>query len=108
VCITTLDASTLSLQFEDIETPNLNNFTFTANEITSVVCNRQVQNCEVTVTGTGTVEGVKYFLKAVFRDQVAQAAVDIVQIFVITNFFDQNCAAPVAQGSIIALGCQEL
>jgi len=108
VCITTLNASTLSLQFEDTETPNLNNFTFTANEITSVVCNRQGQNCEVTVTGTGTIDSDEYTFEAVFRDQVAQAAVDIVQSFEITGFFDQNGAAPVAQGSIIALGCQEL
>ena len=72
VCITTLDASTLSLQFEDTETPNQNNFTFTANEITSVVCNKEGQNCEVTVTGTGTIGSYEYTFEAVFRDQVAQ------------------------------------
>ena len=108
VCVTRLTNSTLSLVFEDTETPNQNNFTFTANEITSVVCRREGQNCEVTVTGTGTVNGEEFPFEAVFRDQVASAAVDDVQSFVITGFFDQNGAAPVEQGSIIALGCQEL
>lgn len=108
VCITTLCTSTLSLQFVDTETPNLNNFTFIANEITSVVCKREGKNCEVTVTGTGTIDMVEYCFEAVFRDLVAQASKDIVQSFVITDFFDQNGAAPVDQGSIVALGCQEL
>ncbi|MFF2755534.1 hypothetical protein ACFVR1_17590 [Psychrobacillus sp. NPDC058041] len=108
VCITTLAASTLSLQFQDTETPNENNFTFTANDITSVVCKREGQNCVVTVTGTGLVNGVQFPFEAVFRDQVASAAKDNVQSFVITGFFDQNGAAPVAQGSIVALGCQSL
>lgn len=108
VCITTLATSTLSLDFEDTETPGLNDFTFTANEITSVECNQEGQNCVVTVTGTGTIDGDKLDFVAVFRDQVASAANDNVQSFVITGFFDQNGAAPVEQGSIIALGCQEM
>jgi len=108
VCVTTLADSTLSLQFEDTETPNQNNFTFTATEITAVVCNREGQNCVVTVTGTGTINGEEFPFVVVFRDQVASAAVDIVQSFEITGFFDQNGAAPVEQGSIVALGCQEL
>lgn len=108
VCVTTLAASTLSLDFEDTETPNENDFTFTANEITSVECNREGQNCVVTVTGTGFVNGMEFPFEAVFRDQVAAANVDDVQSFVITGFFDQNGAAPVEQGSIVALGCQEL
>ncbi|MET0960470.1 MAG: hypothetical protein ABWX58_09110 [Psychrobacillus psychrotolerans] len=108
VCVTTLATSTLSLDFEDTETPDENNFTFTANEITSVVCNREGQNCVVTVTGTGLVNGMEFPFEAVFRDQVATANVDIVQSFEITGFFDQNGAAPVDQGSIVALGCQEL
>lgn len=62
-------------------------------------------NCEVTVTGTGTVGGVTYPFEAVFRDQVASSNVDDVQSFVITGFFDQNGAAPVPQGSIVAVGC---
>ncbi|WP_277587573.1 hypothetical protein [Psychrobacillus antarcticus] len=108
VCVTTLAASTLSLDFEDTETPDENNFTFTANEITSVVCKREGQNCVVTVTGTGLVNGVEFPFEAVFRDQVASANVDNVQSFEITGFFDQNGAAPVEQGSIVALGCQAL
>ncbi|WP_342599952.1 hypothetical protein MHB48_02265 [Psychrobacillus sp. FSL H8-0483] len=108
VCITTLATSTLSLEFEDTETPGLNDFTFTANEITTVECNQEGQNCVITVTGTGTINGDKLEFEAVFRDQVASAANDNVQSFVITGFFDQNGAAPVEQGSIMALGCQEL
>ncbi|WP_252503364.1 hypothetical protein [Sporosarcina sp. Marseille-Q4943] len=108
VCVTTLAASTLSLQFTDTETMGgVNSFMFVANSITSVECNRIGQNCEVTVTGTGLVNGQQFPFEAVFRDQVASAAVDIVQSFVITGFFDQNGAAPVAQGSIVALGCEE-
>ncbi|EKN70695.1 hypothetical protein BABA_04619 [Neobacillus bataviensis LMG 21833] len=106
VCVTTLGTSTLSLSFVDTETPGANNFTFTANAITSVTCKREGQNCVVTVDGTGLVNGVQFPFEAVFRDQVATAANDNVQSFVITGFFDQNGAAPVPQGSIIALGCQ--
>ena len=109
VCVTTLAASTLSLQFEDTETAaGQFSFLFTANEITSVTCNQQGQNCEITVTGTGTVGMNEFTFEAVFRDQVASANVDIVQSFVIKGFFDQNGAAPVEQGTIVALGCQEL
>lgn len=108
VCITRLEDSTLSLQFEDTETPGRNSFTFTANDITSVTCRREGQNCVVTVEGTGTVGMTEYPFIAVFRDQVAQAANDIVQRFVITGFFDQTGAVPVGQGSIVALGCQSL
>jgi len=108
VCVTTLEASSLSLQFTDTETMGgVNSFTFVANSITSVVCRREGQNCEVTVTGTGLVNNVQFPFEAVFRDQVASANVDIVQSFVITGFFNQNGAAPVAQGSIVALGCQD-
>lgn len=108
VCATTLDSSTLSLQFTDTETMGgMNSFTFVANSITSVECNKEGQNCEVTVTGTGLIDNVQFPFEAVFRDQVASANVDIVQSFVITGFFDQNGAAPVAQGSIVALGCEE-
>ena len=106
ICVTTLAASSLSLQFIDRETVgSVNSFTFVANSFTSVVCRREGQNCEVTVTGTGLVNGVEFPFEAVFRDQVATANVDNVQSFVITGFFTQNGAAPVAQGSIIALGC---
>ncbi|MFS0687829.1 hypothetical protein AB1K89_01090 [Sporosarcina sp. 179-K 8C2 HS] len=108
VCVTTLAASTLTLHFTDTETMGgKNSFTFVANSITSVECNREGQNCEVTVTGTGIVNSVQFPFEAIFRDQVASANVDIVRSFVITGFFDQNGAAPVAQGSIIALGCED-
>lgn len=108
VCVTTLDTSSLTLQFTDTETMGgMNSFTFVANSITSVDCDREGQNCEVTVTGTGLINNVQFPFEAVFRDQVASANVDIVQSFVITGFFNQNGAAPVAQGSIVALGCQD-
>ncbi|WP_239432311.1 hypothetical protein [Sporosarcina sp. ACRSL] len=106
VCATTLDASSLSLQFTDTETTGAeNSFVFVANSITSVVCRREGQNCEVTVRGTGLVNGVQFPFEAVFRDQIESANVDIVQSFVITGFFNQTGAAPVAQGAITALGC---
>ena len=108
VCVTTLASSTLSLQFEDTETPDQFSFIFTANHITSVTCKREGQNCVVTVQGTGIIGMKEYSFEAVFRDQVAQAANDIVQSFVINGFFDQNGAVPVTQGSIVALGCQSL
>ncbi|MCM3637611.1 hypothetical protein M3152_07740 [Sporosarcina luteola] len=108
VCVTTLAASSLSLEFVDTETMGgVNSFMFVANSFTSVVCRREGQNCEVTVTGTGLVDDDQFPFVAVFRDQVAPANVDIVQSFVITGFFNQNGAAPVAQGSIIALGCDD-
>ncbi|WP_431028584.1 hypothetical protein [Lysinibacillus sp. LZ02] len=108
VCVTTLDTSTLSLQFEDTETPDQYSFLFTANAITSVQCRREGQNCVVTVEGTGIIGMTEYAFVAVFRDQVAQAANDIVQDFIITGYFDQTGAVPVSQGSIVALGCQSL
>ncbi|WP_186670337.1 hypothetical protein [Sporosarcina sp. BP05] len=108
VCVTTLNKSTLSLEFVDTKRPCSNNFLFTANAITSIVCKKDGQNCVVTVEGTGLVNGRQYSFKAVFRDQIAPAANDIVQSFVIKGFFDQNGAVCVPQGSIIALGCQEL
>ncbi len=107
VCSTTLETSTLSLNFEDEETGQ-NSFFFEANEITSVECNQEGQNCVITVTGTGLVNGEEFPFEAVFRDIVEQAQNDNVQSFVITGFFDQNGAAPVPQGSIQNQGCQEL
>jgi len=105
VCVNSLETSTLSLQFNDTET-GANSFTFTANAITSVTCKQEGQNCVITVAGTGLVNGVQFPFEAVFRDEVATAANDNVQSFVITGFFDQNGAAPVPQGSINATGCQ--
>ena len=106
VCISTLNTSTLSLRFEDTETPNRYNFLFTANEITDVTCRREGQNCVVTVQGTGLVGMTQYSFVAVFRDQVATAENDLVQSFVITEFFNQGGTVQVEQGSIIAVGCQ--
>ncbi|WP_397538259.1 hypothetical protein [Rummeliibacillus pycnus] len=108
VCVTTLAASTLSLEFVDTETPGEFSFLFTANDITSVTCKREGQNCVVTVTGTGFVGSSEFSFEAVFRDQVATAANDIVQSFVINGFFNQTGAVTVPQGSIVALGCQAL
>lgn len=96
VCITTLSASTLSLRFEDTETPNHFNFLFTANEITDVTCKKEGQNCVVTVHGTGLIGMTEYPFEAVFRDQVASANHDLVQSFVIKGFFNQGGAVPVA------------
>ncbi|MER1957796.1 MAG: hypothetical protein ABS942_10465 [Solibacillus sp.] len=106
VCISTLNTSTLSLRFEDTETPNRYNFLFTANEITDVTCRREGQNCVVTVQGTGLVGMTQYSFVAVFRDQVATAENDLVQSFVITEFFNQGGTVQVEQGSIVAVGCQ--
>ena len=107
VCISTLNTSTLSLRFEDTETSNNRfNFLFTANEITDVTCRREGQNCVVTVQGTGLVGMTQYSFVAVFRDQVGTAANDLVQSFVITEFFNQGGTVQVEQGSIVAVGCQ--
>lgn len=106
VCISTLSASTLSLRFEDTETPNRFNFLFTANAITDVTCRREGRNCLVTVRGTGMIGATQYSFVAEFKDQVASAANDLVQSFVITGFFNQGGTVPVEQGSIVALGCQ--
>lgn len=108
VCVTTLATSTLSLRFEDTETPNRNSFLFTANAITNVTCRRETGNCVVTVTGTGLIGNTQYPFVAVYRDQDAFAANDSVLSFVITGFFDQTGAVKVAQGSIVALGCQSV
>ena len=110
VCVTRRETSTLSLRFEDTETPNENNFTFTANNFTSVECNQEGGNCVITVEGTGTINGGTevFTFEAVFRDIVEPAANDNVQSFEITGFFNQTGAAPIDQGSIVAQGCQEL
>lgn len=107
ICATKLDSSTLTLRFEDTETPDANNFTFNANSISCVECNPEGQNCSIRVIGTGIVNNTVYDFEAVFRDQVEQANVDIVQMFEITDFFNQTGAAPIDQGSIVQQGCQE-
>lgn len=108
ICVTTVETSTLSLVFTDTETKDSKySFLFTANAITSVVCKKNWYGCKVIVKGTGIVNGKQYDFEAVFNDQVENATVDIVEIFSITNFFNQNGAVPVPQGSIISKGCQE-
>ncbi|MEO4054643.1 hypothetical protein [Solibacillus sp. CAU 1738] len=108
VCVATLSTSTLSLQFTDTNPSCRHSFLFTATSFTSVTCKQEGMNCIVTVKGKGTVNGRNYPFEAIFRDQVASAANDIVQKFKIAGFFDQTGAVPVPQGSIIDLGCQEL
>jgi hypothetical protein len=107
VCVTKLSASTLSLQFEDTREMGNRSFTFNSTTIRDVTCCREGQNCEVTVTGRGKIGMMQYDFVAVFRDQVASANADIIQSFVITNFFDQNGVVKVPEGSIVALGCQD-
>lgn len=108
VCVTTLASSTLSLKFEDTMTSGKFSFLFTANTITSVTCKKEGQNCVVTVQGTGKIGLKEYAFEAKFKDQGSLASYDIVQSFVIDGFFNQNGVIPVAQGSIVALGCQKL
>lgn len=107
VCVTTLCDSTLTLSFVDTETDGaVYSFDMVADTIDLVVCQQRGQNCVVTVTGMGSIGDVTYLFEAVFVDQVSSSAVDNVQSFVITNYFDQNGAAPVPQGAIVALGCE--
>lgn len=108
VCVTMLDSSSITLEFQDTEPMGKSkSFFFEAKTFTSVTCCRDGENCEVTVTGTGLVNGELYSFQAVFREQNTFPFVDSVRSFVITRFFDQNGAAPVTNGSIIALGCRE-
>lgn len=110
ICVTRLATSTLTLRFEDTETPGENDFTFTATSFTRVECDSQGQNCEIEVEGFGTISGRTgtFRFEATFRDIVDPAANDNVQDFEIDGFFDQNGAAPITQGSIESQGCQEL
>ncbi|WP_060208393.1 hypothetical protein [Sporosarcina koreensis] len=107
VCVTMLDTSSLTLEFMDTESKGTSkSFLFEAKTFTSVTCCRDGENCEVTITGTGLVDGVLYPFEAVFREQNTFPYVDSVRSFIISRFFNQNGAAPVTQGSIIALGCR--
>ncbi len=108
-----LETSTLSFTFDNTEYPGFFDFLFTANTITSIDCKREGRNCVVTVKGTGTVSKLPIpsfplLFEAVFTDQASSEANDIVQSFVLTNFFDQNGVASVPQGTIHARGCQEV
>lgn len=105
-CDNNLSASFLMLHFTDRSRNAINrSFEFIARTITSIECREICQNCEVTVTGTGTVGENIYPFVAVFRDQAATSNKDNVHSFIITRFFDQNGPAAVPQGSIVAIGC---
>ncbi|MGE8205249.1 hypothetical protein ACQKP0_11840 [Heyndrickxia sp. NPDC080065] len=104
ICSTTLETSTLSLTYEDIQAPS-NSFFFKANSITSVICRQEGQICIVTVKGTGIVKGQQFPFEAVFCEGMEQSS-SIVQKFVIHGFFDQNDPLPVSQGTIVTRGCQ--
>ena len=107
VCVTMLDSSSLRLEFVDNESRGKSkSFLFEAKMFNSVICCREGENCEVAITGTGLVNGVLHPFKAVFREQNTSPYVDSIRSFVISRFFNQNGAAPVSQGSIIALGCE--
>lgn len=106
VCISTLDSSFLSLDFEDEETVGgVNSFLFVANEFTAIECHQHDRNCEVKIYGTGIVNNLEYPFVAVFTDKREMAKIDVVKSFIIIGFFDQNGAAQVPRGSVNALGC---
>lgn len=107
VCVTMLTSSSLSLEFVDTESIGEGkSFLFTAKTFTSVLCRRKGENCEVTIKGTGFVNGIVYPFEAVFKEQASSPYVDSVQSFVIDCFFSQYGPAQITQGSIIALGCK--
>lgn len=109
VCAQDLAGSELSISFLQTsnETPD-RSFTGTSTVITSVLCNQEGVNCEITVTGSiDTGSGIFPFT-AVFRDIANPMAMDDVQSFVITGFFSQQGGSPVPGGSIVNQGCQEL
>lgn len=108
VCVTTLGMSSLSLRFEENDSPNRYSFLFIANEITNITCRCEGQNCVLTVTGIGRIGVTYYPFVAVFVDQGASTENDIVQSFVIKGFCEQSGAVSVEQGSIVALGCQKV
>jgi hypothetical protein len=108
VCADTLDTSTVTISFFQTSRQVTNlSFTGTSTEITSVECDRVDQNCQITVTGTIQTQFGTFPFIAEFRDQNPNANVDIVQVFDIDGFFNQQGAAPVAQGSIVNQGCAE-
>ncbi|PAE42893.1 hypothetical protein [Bacillus sp. 7884-1] len=107
VCNLDLATSFVTITFDQTsdETPD-RSFTETSTSITSVVCNQEGVNCEITVMGTMMVNNVTRNFVAVFRDNAM--GTDNVQSFVITGFFSQQGAAPVEGGSIVNQGCQEV
>jgi hypothetical protein len=107
VCNQDLATSFVTITFDQTsnESPD-RSFSETSTSITSVVCNQEGVNCEITVMGTMMVNGVTRNFVAVFRDNAM--GMDNVQSFVITGFFSQQGAAPVEAGSIVNQGCQEV
>lgn len=108
ISITKLKSSTLSLKFEDIESPDTFNFLFKANAITCISCEKEDDDSVITVKGTGMIGMREYSFEAIFRDQGSQAENDIIQFFSIYGFFDQYGEVPVAQGSVVFLGPKTL
>jgi len=109
VCSQDLATSFVTITFDQTsnEVPD-RSFTETSTSITSVLCNQEGVNCEITVMGTMIVDGVIRNFVAVFRDNNNPNAMDNVQSFTIVGFFSQQGAAPVEGGSIVNQGCQEV
>jgi hypothetical protein len=108
VCSQDLATSFVTITFDQTSTGTDRSFTETSTSITSVVCNQEGVNCEITVMGTMLVDGITRNFVAVFRDINNINAADNVQSFVIVGFFSQQGAAPVEGGSIVNQGCQEV
>lgn len=108
VCSSKLKTSKLQLTFEEEEQYGNNNFVFNAKEITSVDCKQKESSCIVTVKGTGVVNEKEYPFEGVFIDTNSQIANDVILSFKILGFFDQNGILAAPQGSIVAIGCQEV
>ena len=105
VCVSTPGSSRLTLRFVDTENNGAQNFTFKANSFKQVTCSKADYRCEVTIRGTGMINGTTYGFQAIFTDFSKMGRADVVKEFEIYDFFDQLGAAPVKQGSIMARGC---
>jgi hypothetical protein len=105
LCSEDLASSFVTIQFQQtsLESPPIN-FTGTSATITSIICNRNGQTCEIRVIGTMTVGNNTFDFNAEFRDV---PGMDNVQVFVITGFFNQVGASPVDEDSIVVDNCQE-
>lgn len=115
ICVDTLETSTLRLVFTDTDdnAPDTSFMfvvgpAFTGTEIATVECTNRGNNCLVEVTGTGLKTGYQgtelLTFSASFVDQ-ASGTNDLVQSFVIGDFFNQTGTVGLPNGSIIALGC---
>ncbi|MBB4825989.1 hypothetical protein HNO89_003226 [Sporosarcina luteola] len=106
VCVSTPGSSRLILRFVDTENNGAQSFTFTATSFKQVTCCKEDYRCDVTIRGTGIINGITYGFQAIFSDYSKMAKADVVKEFEIYDFFDQLGAAPVKQGSIVARGCK--